>query len=539
MPLLDVFALLHHAIGGATTVCRDLKEYMNEQEKARAKKLEDGLIWYHGLLMPRFERLYLECEGRLALLWRQLEAINAAHLRCLNVSSLNWMRKNMDLTMGIKEAEACNIITKDRMKRLVADGDDKMSVISEIERWCNRFHSLLLGLCHHYEAPRLEAKLVHEFAKRKGLAMPVTAFAIRELMQQDDQAKASSVPTLSKECFLFVGAADTHSGVRTLHTVSEEEESRSKQDVIVRFKPIPLASGIMDPSQELVKQVHLQANLHQVAKLDDSLLRSLKRLLLDRPKDTSSPSTENTYHIFAFEVLPNCFEAHPPFTLTQCLELGRFTLPSLEERFIIAHSLAQKLSEFHSVGWLHKTIHSDNVLFDRKQPPMQAAAGREILPAAPSDEPLYKSHYLYGCEGTFSKHNPSVIETEEKYALYHHSEFYQDEPHVDDELDDIYALGVLLLEIGLWTSAHPKSVVADVQSARNLEALLRARAAARLPFLMGEAYTSAVMACLNRSMIPLPANPNLRRSNETRVRINWAFLEKVVWVLARGPVLKL
>ena len=116
-------------------------------------------------------------------------------------------------------------------------------------------------------------------------------------------------------------------------------------------------------------------------------------------------------------------------------------LPTLSQRYQIAYSLGLTISILHAIGWLHKGIRSHNILFLRHQ-----------------DNVRWNRPYLCG----FAYSRPDKpgelsekLEHSERFNVYRHP-LAQGQPgeHYCQEYD-IYSFGVLLFEIGIWSTAFP------------------------------------------------------------------------------------
>lgn len=197
--------------------------------------------------------------------------------------------------------------------------------------------------------------------------------------------------------------------------------------------------------------------------------------LFDYPKDTSdrNPKSLNDF-ILSSELEP------------------RYKL-ELKQRFFVAQTVARAIGAFHSDGWLHKSIRSHAVKFfflldgtcDFANPYLTdfefsrplAGITRLLPQAVDLDHEVYRHPDRHGLPGTsFSK------------------------------MHDIYSLGVVLLEIGLWQTA--RQIYDDVvkyeldgdakalQPQQIKEAFLQ-DAKERLAHRMGTSYQEAAIACLD------------------------------------------
>lgn len=136
-------------------------------------------------------------------------------------------------------------------------------------------------------------------------------------------------------------------------------------------------------------------------------------------------------------------------TLHSLITSNDLRTPDLGDRFKLAHTLAVALWSLHSLDWLHKSLSSYNILFFPS-----TFASSETKATAVSATVTIPSPYLLGFDASRPDHltetsvaskNPSSMD------LHRH-------PHSLNGLEkkpycksyDIYSLGLVLLEIGLW-----------------------------------------------------------------------------------------
>ncbi|KAH0563160.1 hypothetical protein GP486_002268 [Trichoglossum hirsutum] len=168
-------------------------------------------------------------------------------------------------------------------------------------------------------------------------------------------------------------------------------------------------------------------------------------------------------------------------------------IPDLDERFEIAKGLVSTVFEFHNMGWMHKSLQSKNVLF------------------WPSDDPRgrpnLKKPYLLGFDisrpnlpGEVSEKPMSSAEDD----VYRHPSYKGSDPHSFIPPYDIYSLGILLFEIGMWRSisqGHRRSRSSSRRDVSPYDPQLIEKVAtgpvADLGRHMGGKYRDAVLACLN------------------------------------------
>jgi Prion-inhibition and propagation len=185
--------------------------------------------------------------------------------------------------------------------------------------------------------------------------------------------------------------------------------------------------------------------------------------------------------------------------------------PSLTTRIKIASLISSSIWYLHSTQWLHKGLRSENIVF-------------QSLKAFSTPLPLL-------CGFDYSRPvNVNQTTTEQPlenplHDLYRHpgTQFYspRDGRHGFRRLYDIYSLGVILAEIGLWRPVHAilhfdlsqRIKTAMVKGAR--EELLRHDRLETLVSEAGAVFASVVKACLSSDFASTEAsvaegNPSLQ-----------------------------
>jgi hypothetical protein len=163
--------------------------------------------------------------------------------------------------------------------------------------------------------------------------------------------------------------------------------------------------------------------------------------------------------------------------------------PTLGNRIKLAHSLACSLAELHMIGILHKNFHSGNVLF---------------FPARFTRAVSVREPYVGGFEVSRPEHDPSLsISLNSTYFdQYRHPELrdasnpLQGRPSSSRKYD-VYGLGLVLLEIGLW---QPLQRVIGMKASMSPMATAKRYvdvALLNLPHMMGPVYCDAVLDCLD------------------------------------------
>jgi Prion-inhibition and propagation len=189
-------------------------------------------------------------------------------------------------------------------------------------------------------------------------------------------------------------------------------------------------------------------------------------------------------------------------TLEEAMSDNAEDLPELGLRFYLALELATAVYYLLTTGWLHKGIRAHNVvLFERRiidDKSIQAGlslylAGYEY---SRPDVPAPRSLNDKDSEDLDLYRHPNASSTQWDTAEY--------KSHGYLRQYDIYSLGVVLLEIGLW---HPATYIKKGYEARKAKRMipqterfvsyLQRKAAADLPSRMGQKYANLVACCLS------------------------------------------
>lgn len=170
--------------------------------------------------------------------------------------------------------------------------------------------------------------------------------------------------------------------------------------------------------------------------------------------------------------------------LLKFLEL-RIRVP-LEQRFKMALCLCHALQKWHSVNWLHKGIRSDNVLIFQHKTSQYWDFANPFLNGqeyARPDLEISSARYVEDFKDNVYCHPDRQGLPRESHTKIH----------------DIYSLGVVLLEIGLW---QPVSHFQEFQTGiakltpEQMSKYILSNARSRLHHYMGSDYQAAVIKCL-------------------------------------------
>lgn len=164
-------------------------------------------------------------------------------------------------------------------------------------------------------------------------------------------------------------------------------------------------------------------------------------------------------------------------------------MPSLTERVEMAVAIAESVWYLHATNWLHKGLRSDNIVFlDANRPAAPSLCGFEYSRPARTGELTERPSF------------------EPRDNFYRHPKAQYDLPTENGrefkKIYDIYSLGVVLLEIGLWA---PIETILGITVDEHIEAstirrirsdLLEGGYLTRLDAQVGRAYAAATRVCL-------------------------------------------
>ncbi|KAI1196437.1 hypothetical protein F5X97DRAFT_305072 [Nemania serpens] len=204
--------------------------------------------------------------------------------------------------------------------------------------------------------------------------------------------------------------------------------------------------------------------------------------------------------------------------------------PSLGSRFGIAHCLALTLLNVHSSRWIHKNIRSSGVLLFQEA----ESGGIEPFDLNPAHQRATKTLAFLGDWG-YARPIGGVTEMRGNFEvesnLYRHPD-RQGVPNREfSRKYDIYALGVVLLEIGMWRTVSQlfdqrikeANLTGKLPKAKTVYTTLLSLAQTHLSREMGDQYATAVVACLTNEF-----------SQVGDVELSLDFRDKVVDPIALG-----
>ncbi|KAF7553410.1 hypothetical protein G7Z17_g3647 [Cylindrodendrum hubeiense] len=404
--------------------------------------------------------------------------------RSIEIESLN-------IGATITDRFTWGLFEKKRVFRLV-DG---------IKEWNDRLMSLLFcGLCFGQKSPPTTPA---EDTAVKGLGLS-GGLSLRALIAAQDQADNSPRRNWINELSLRLELSSSDARVGTLFRSSPAGSGESERiRVFIEMKPFALRRRAFQPSQAVIQRINRLADLLAHASGPDAGFRTLRCIGVVR---LPAPTTAYAY---TFELPEGDFgtgagDATAPYTLLNALQRsgigGRSgpCRPTLSERFAMARALALTVFQLHSVNWLHKSIRSENVLIPWRK---SSQAPETEVPMTECD---YARPVLVGFEFAREEGDVSTLEQDSQPGrnVYRHPDRQGPPDSRFSAQHDAYALGVVLLEIGLWQPAihidvkFTTDVDGNTMDPDAIKRTLGKHAKLRLPHYMGDDYADAVLACL-------------------------------------------
>ena len=333
----------------------------------------------------------------------------------------------------------------------------------------------------------LESLIKDQDANRLGLSAHahIHQVLIKPDSQQQDRALSGEIQDISPN-------NDT-TCCATLATRLSKFNSR-KQRVLMEVKKYPLGSEVFEMQENSIRQTKVKLRVNQLANLlkssGSSSVGTLECLgFVDQPKLSQ--------FAFIYQFPQNAATCEPLTLYSIIREHEERSKPiwSLNARFKIAMKIASSICGFHADGWVHKNLRSHSLLFFKS--------------SEMESDLMIDSPYLAGFEYSRPEDGSTagVRDDDRERNLYRHPGLQTVAGDTFNKVHDLYSLGVILLEIAMWRTAS--SIYGTPQSGSSTDSLGSGRidptrmtkqyirqAKSKIPYLMGEAYLSAVLACL-------------------------------------------
>jgi serine/threonine protein kinase len=305
-----------------------------------------------------------------------------------------------------------------------------------------------------------------------------------------------TLTTVAELRALQIGESDTTPQTKIPHVKKSllKDEQKVENGYIAKYEAVPVYVERKKYSESDVAGANAVAISRRVQSLT---------ALLNVPKAPSFRSLhcigsfqdpEKSDYGFVFDRPLASREHVPPRSL---LSLLRSTyIPSQTARFQLAYELATTVLHLHSAGWLHKGLRSENILF---------------FPTSDNAPFTLNEPYVMGFE--YARRD-APDEESEKPSLNPLQDIYR-HPHAQGPASDryikafdIYALGVILVEIARWRPFADivekmgyklrnvnVAVATDIQKTITGEKN-KDKFPVNLRFTMGDEYTKVVLCCL-------------------------------------------
>ena len=202
---------------------------------------------------------------------------------------------------------------------------------------------------------------------------------------------------------------------------------------------------------------------------------------------------------YAFRLPPHARPGQRPVTLHDLISRERDPrdLPDLGDRFELAKALVSTIFEIHHIGWMHKAICPRNIVFWPRE-----SSGSETDITRP---------YIMGFDTSRPNQPNEFSETPMTRAdddHYRHPDYREPKSRSFQPSYDIYSLGVVLFEVGIWknlsasTQRHAsRPTLPTNRSDPNLiKRCMEKGPQMELRRHTGRRYGDAVAACLDHSL---------------------------------------
>lgn len=193
---------------------------------------------------------------------------------------------------------------------------------------------------------------------------------------------------------------------------------------------------------------------------------------------------------------PSMFEENKGVvTLLQLYKLHQIV--PLGQRIHLAWTLTTAVENFHRVGWVHKSIRSDNIAFAAVSPNPDSDLD-DSSPASPFVDRFNLSKpLLFGFE--YSRASDEATYLEEDYSetrnLYRHPNRWDCPTARFKKSHDVYSLGVVLLEIARWEEAE-LILGRNSPTASEASRILIKRCSRSLAHKVGQVFVQCIVTCL-------------------------------------------
>ncbi|KAK2750108.1 hypothetical protein FQN57_004601 [Myotisia sp. PD_48] len=265
----------------------------------------------------------------------------------------------------------------------------------------------------------------------------------------------------------------------------------SSRRVIIEYKPYPPHLDKDEVGYGTLKQ-EIGDFAAALSSLDPNLVGIMKCIGLFL--ETEPPSFALVHEIpFPIKNNPVSLKA----LISETDAKNRRLLPAhpLNERFELARKLATGVLFLHSIGWVHKAIRSQNILVIDKA--TSSSPPKKNFPHSLGNPYLVNFQSSRRNDGETDASTRGGIRWEED--IYHHPDRQKVQLDSDDVrylmVHDIYSLGVVLLELGIWRPLEKYSSKLRDKTPQGRQEFLIGLAD-ETQIAMGRRYKDLVIWCL-------------------------------------------
>lgn len=196
-----------------------------------------------------------------------------------------------------------------------------------------------------------------------------------------------------------------------------------------------------------------------------------------------------------FEVPLKTLDGPVHTSLTELYGTCRYM--SLGHRVRIAIAITQALSNLHAVGWVHKSLRSESILFFPEPNPNSTSSKAYTW--------KFTNPYLLGFDVSrpLAASSDRTKEFRRGRQVYTHPQRWAKSEEKFNNIHDVYSLGVILLELGCWKLASTfdptEQEFQEVNDERQIQEQLIKAAREQLPHYAGMKYCDLVIRCLSGS----------------------------------------
>jgi len=312
-------------------------------------------------------------------------------------------------------------------------------------------------------------------------------------------------------------------------------------------KPVIVEWKIVDSTITSIEKGILESNTRNLAyflQQDNGILTGTLRCL-----GTTGIVTESDEHkkYGLIYILPDGVEFQQlPVTLFDIFpdedDNSKYKELDLGDKFRIAQMLSEAVYQLFIGNWLHKSIRSENISLFQPGSNFSKRAPQNLSTMA-----MFLTGYDFARPGGLK--DPTQKAGNIAFDLYAHPLYRQGKVKYC-RLFDIYSLGVVLLEIGLWRRIE--SGVRQVQTPESVRSMLIQACNDELGPAMGKPYREAVRCCLegdfavNDMIINQDPEPKWEEMSSEEIaalqakdeRVNGDLVESFYWKVV-SPLAKL